>query len=88
MSDDQKRPRVYVSRPIPEPGLELLRASCDIEVKPTDELVPREELLEKVKGRDALLCLVVSSVFCLTSVLAPICWVLLAVLRCRNVTLF
>ena len=49
--------RVYVSRPIPEAGLALLRASCDVEVKPTDELVPHEELVEKVKGRDALLCL-------------------------------
>jgi len=62
MSDDRKGRRVYVSRPIPEPGLELLRASCDVEVKPTDELVPREELLEKVKGRDALLCLLTEEI--------------------------
>lgn len=62
MSDDRKRRRVYVSRPIPEPGLELLRASCAVEVKPTDELVPREELLEKVKGRDALLCLLTEEI--------------------------
>ena len=62
MSDEQKKHRVYVSRPIPEPGLELLRASCDVEVKPTDELVPREELLEKVKGRDALLCLLTEEI--------------------------
>lgn len=54
--------RVYVSRPIPEPGLELLRASCDMEVKPTDEMVPREELLEKVRGRDALLCLLTETI--------------------------
>ena len=62
MSDDLKGRRVYVSRPIPEPGLELLRAFCDVEVKPTDELVPREELLEKVKGRDALLCLLTEEI--------------------------
>ncbi|MFC1713692.1 2-hydroxyacid dehydrogenase [Candidatus Poribacteria bacterium] len=61
MSSKEGR-RVYVSRPIPEPGLELLRASCDMEVKPTDELVPREELLEKVKGRDALLCLLTETI--------------------------
>jgi D-3-phosphoglycerate dehydrogenase len=54
--------RVYVSRPIPEPGLDLLRESCDVEVKPTDEMVPREELLEKVKGRDALLCLLTETI--------------------------
>lgn len=62
MNDDRKGRRVYVTRPIPEPGLELLRASCDVEVKPTDELVPREELLEKVKGRDALLCLLTEEI--------------------------
>lgn len=53
---------VYVTRPIPEPGLELLRQSCDVEVKPTDEMVPKEELLEKVKGRDALLCLLTEKI--------------------------
>ncbi len=62
MKDRQKKYRVYVSRPIPEPGLELLRASCDVEVKPTDEIGPREELLEKVKGRDALLCLLTETI--------------------------
>lgn len=62
MADSQKKYRVYVSRPIPEPGLDLLRASCDVEVKPTDEMVPREELLEKVKGRDALLCLLTETI--------------------------
>lgn len=62
MSDSKEGRRVYVSRPIPEPGLELLRASCDVEVKPTDEMVPREELLEKVKGRDALLCLLTETI--------------------------
>jgi len=55
--------KVYVSRPIPEPGLEVLRkAACDFEVKPTDELVSKEELLEKVKGRDALLCLLTEKI--------------------------
>ena len=55
--------KVYVSRPIPEPGLELLKkASCDVEVKPTDDLVPKEELLEKVKGKDALLCLLTEKI--------------------------
>lgn len=55
--------KVYVSRPIPEPGLEVLRkASCDVEVKPTDELVSKEELLEKVKGKDALLCLLTEKI--------------------------
>jgi len=61
MSSKEGR-RVYVSRPIPEPGLDLLRPSCDVEVKPTGDMVPHEELVEKVKGRDALLCLLTETI--------------------------
>ena len=62
MGDSRKEYKVYVTRPIPEPGLELLRASCDVEVKPTDEIPPREELLEKVKDRDAIVCLLTEEI--------------------------
>jgi glyoxylate reductase len=63
MGGSKEGRRVYVSRPIPEPGLEVLRAAnCDVEVKPTDELVLHQELLEKVKDRDALLCLLTETV--------------------------
>jgi glyoxylate reductase len=63
MGGSKEGRRVYVSRPIPEPGLEVLRAAnCEVEVKPTDELVPHQELLEKVKGRDALLCLLTETI--------------------------
>ena len=62
MSDGQKRHKVYVSRPIPEPGLDSLRAACDVEVNPADETISHEELLEKVSGRDALLCLLTDDI--------------------------
>ena len=62
MGDNSKRCEVYVTRPIPEPGLELLRTSCNVEASTRDEMVPREELLEKVKGRDALLCLLTEKI--------------------------
>ena len=62
MGSKREGRNVYVTRPIPEPGLDLLRQSCDVEVKPTDDLVSKEELLEKVKGRDALLCLLTEKI--------------------------
>ncbi len=47
---------VYVTRQIPEPGLELLRRECSVvEVNPEDRVITRAELLEKVRGRDGLL---------------------------------
>jgi len=50
--------RVYVTRRIPEPGLETLRQEFhDVLVNPTNHSLSREELLEKVAGIDGLLCM-------------------------------
>ena len=49
---------VYVTRRIPDRGLELLRAGCDtVDVFPGDAPPTREELLAAVRGRDGILCL-------------------------------
>ncbi|MBS4026178.1 MAG: D-glycerate dehydrogenase [Clostridia bacterium] len=48
---------VYVTRRIPEPAIALLREHCHVEVNPEDRELTREELLAKVKGRNAVLCL-------------------------------
>ncbi len=49
---------VYVTRMIPEAGIEHLKAHCDkVEINPDDHVLEPGELLEKVKGRDAVLCL-------------------------------
>lgn len=50
--------RVYVTRQIPESGLELLRRDdIELEINPDDRVLTHEELLEKVRDRDAVLCL-------------------------------
>jgi D-3-phosphoglycerate dehydrogenase len=54
--------KVYVTRQIPEPGLELLRKNYKVEVNPEDRVLSREELLEKVRGRDAILCLLTDKI--------------------------
>jgi glyoxylate reductase len=51
------KPKVYVSRLIPENGMKLLYEKFDVVVNPEDRVATREELLENVKGKDALLCL-------------------------------
>jgi glyoxylate reductase len=49
---------VYVTRPIPEPGLELLRQSVDhVDWNPNDRNLTHEELRAAVSGREAVLCL-------------------------------
>ena len=48
--------RVYVTRRIPQPGIDLLtEAGFEVEVSPHDRVLTREELLAAVKGRDGLL---------------------------------
>ncbi|MCU0510781.1 MAG: D-glycerate dehydrogenase, partial [Anaerolineae bacterium] len=51
------KPRVFVTRIIPDRGLNLVEEHCDVDLW-TNELPPsREVLLSRVKGIDGLLCL-------------------------------
>jgi glyoxylate reductase len=56
------KPKVYVSRLIPDEGMKLLYEKCDVTVNPYDRVATREELLENVKGKDALLCLLTDAI--------------------------
>lgn len=47
--------KVFVTRAIPEEGLELLKKYCDVEVSPYDRMLTKEELLEKIKDKDAVI---------------------------------
>lgn len=56
------KPNVYVTRQLPQAAIDLLRESCAVEVNPDDRVLDRAELLEKVRGRDAVLCLLTDAV--------------------------
>jgi len=49
--------KAFVTRRIPEPGLELLRTEHEIKVNLHDRVLTKEEIIEGVKGKDGLLCL-------------------------------
>ncbi len=50
--------RVLITRPIPEPGPSLVAQRAGrVEIGEHDQPMPREELLERVRGADAVLCL-------------------------------
>jgi glyoxylate reductase len=52
------RPRVYLTRRLPEAALEIVRASCELELWDHEERpLPREELLRSVVEAEGLLCL-------------------------------
>ncbi|MBS7622901.1 D-glycerate dehydrogenase, partial [Candidatus Bathyarchaeota archaeon] len=50
--------KVYVTREIPESGIDLLRNCCDLEVNLEERPPAKEELKKMVRGKDAILCLV------------------------------
>ncbi len=54
---------IYVTRVIPQPGLDILHKYIErVEVNTNDHILSREELLQKVKGRDGLLPLLTDKI--------------------------
>jgi glyoxylate reductase len=56
------RPRVFVTRQIPDAGLDAIRAGCDMDVWEDDMPPPRDELLRRVAGVDGVLTLLTDRV--------------------------
>ncbi len=49
--------KIFVTRKIPEPGLNFLRKYHKIEVNPHDRVLSKDEIIQGLKGKDGLLCL-------------------------------
>ncbi|MBU3143018.1 D-glycerate dehydrogenase [Clostridium sp. CF012] len=56
------RKKVYITRRIPDEAIELLEEHFQVEINPQDRVLTKEELLEKVVGMDAVLCLITDNV--------------------------
>jgi len=54
--------KVFVTRKIPEPGLNLLRNELELEINPYDRLLTKEEIIKGLKGKDGLLCLLTDNI--------------------------
>jgi glyoxylate reductase len=52
-----KREKVYITRQIPQAGIDYLAADFDVEVNPEDRPLSASELLEKIRDVDGVLCL-------------------------------
>ena len=49
------KPKVFVTKPIPLEALELLKERCEVEMNTEERTLPKDELLTKMKDRDAIL---------------------------------
>ena len=54
--------KIFVTRKIPDKGLDLLRTNHDIEVNPHDRVLTKEEIIKGMKGKDGLLCLLTDNI--------------------------
>ncbi len=54
---------VFITRMIPQAGIDHLNKHCKVvEINPEDRVLTAQELKEKVKGRDAVLCLLTDAI--------------------------
>ena len=49
--------KVLITRAIPDAAMDLLKQHFDVEISPFDRALTREELLERVQGKDGVLCI-------------------------------
>jgi len=49
--------RIFVTRRIPEPGIQMLERYHDVEVNPENRVLTKEEIIKGVRDKDGLLCL-------------------------------
>lgn len=54
--------KIFVTRKIPEPGLKLLRKEFDVEVNPCNRVLSKDEIINGLKGKDGLLCLLTDTI--------------------------
>lgn len=54
--------KIFVTRKIPEPGLKLLRKEFDVEVNPYNRVLSKDEIINGLKGKDGLLCLLTDTI--------------------------
>jgi len=57
-----KKWKVFVTRRVPKPGLDLLEKECEIEVNPYDRVLTKEEIIRGIKGKGGLLCLLTDKI--------------------------
>jgi glyoxylate reductase len=56
------KPRVLVTRPIPDAGLQMLRETCDVRLLEYELPPPHEVLLQEIADVDGLLCLLTEKI--------------------------
>ena len=54
--------KIFVTRKIPERGLDILRKNHEIEVNPYDRVLSKKEIIKGLEGKEGLLCLLTDKI--------------------------
>ena len=54
--------KIFVTRKIPDKGLDLLKKHHEIKVNPNDRVLTKKEIIKGLKGKDGLLCLLTDKI--------------------------
>ena len=54
--------KIFVTRKIPEAGLNLLREKFELEINPLNRILSKKEIIKGIKGKDGLLCLLTDQI--------------------------
>lgn len=57
-----KKPKVFLTRELPPKAMERLRKETDLEMNKEDRVLTKGEIIQGVKGKDALLCLLTDQI--------------------------
>lgn len=49
--------KIFITRKIPKPGLDLLRKNHELEINPNDRALSKQEIINGVRGKNGLICL-------------------------------
>ncbi|GFR69694.1 glyoxylate reductase/hydroxypyruvate reductase [Elysia marginata] len=56
ISNNMTRPRVFVTRSVHQEAIDHLKEKCEVDIWDSDQAVPRNELLKRVKGVAGIFC--------------------------------
>ncbi len=56
------KPKIYVTRRLPQPALDRIEEVFAMDINPDDRVLTKAEIIENVRGQDALLCLLTDAI--------------------------
>lgn len=57
-----EKPKVLLTRLLPQDGIDLLEKHVELEINPEDKIMPKEKIIDKIKDKDGLICLLTDKI--------------------------